>query len=158
MTDPAILADVQRALKMKARREARLRATGPIHSEASPQSFFSNSSSPSRAPVSPRESVAFPSTGHAGEDFVATLDASVPHPMPRSLDNGATLDWSGREMTEEPKHDRKWSLAINKRKAKDKATSVSSLDHSSLDIPQESSYDGLSYRNSPQTEILMACV
>lgn len=63
--------------------------------------------------------------------------------MPRSLDNGATLDWSGKEIAEEPKHDRKWSLSIPKRRAKDKTMSTSSLDPPSLDIPRDSSYDGL---------------
>ena len=143
--DPAILADVQYALKVKARREARLRGTGPIRTDASPQSFFSNLPSPNKDPSSPGENVAFPSVNRTdkGDDFVASLDSSVPHPMPRSLDNGATLDWSGKEITEEPRHDRKWSLSINKRKPKDKATSISSLDHSSLDIPHDSTYDGI---------------
>jgi hypothetical protein len=143
--DPAILADVHYALKMKARREARVRAIGPIRTDTSPQSFFSDLSSPSRAPVPPGGNVAFPSIGRTdtGDDFVASLDASVPHPMPRSLDNGATLDWSGKEITDEPRHDRKWSLSINKRKTKDKATSISSLDHSSSGIPPESTYDGM---------------
>jgi len=92
-----------------------------------------------------------------GEDFVASLDASIPHPMPRSLDNGATLDWSGKEGVEEPKHDRKWSLSITKRKAKDKATS-SSLDHSPLDISRDSNYGGLFHRAYPQTQPLMTYI
>ena len=70
--------------------------------------------------------------------------------MPRSLDNGATLDWSGMEIAEELKHDRKWSLSINKRKTKDKTTSVSSLDHSPLDISHDSTYDGPFHRAYPQ--------
>ncbi|KAF9643854.1 hypothetical protein BDM02DRAFT_3175491 [Thelephora ganbajun] len=141
--DPAILADVQRAVKMKARREARLKAPGPIRTETSPQSFFSTSSSQSRAPLSPGASIAFPSinSADAAEDFVASLDASVPHPMPRSPDNGATLDWSGKEVAGEPRHDRKWSLSINKRKTKGKATSISSLDHSPIDNSRDSNYD-----------------
>jgi len=66
--------------------------------------------------------------------------------MPRSLDNGATLDWSGKEIVGEPKRDRKWSL---KRKAKDKAVSISSLGHSPLDIPRDSDYDGSSHSFDP---------
>jgi hypothetical protein len=146
--DPAILADVQRALKMKARREARLKAPGPTRTDTSPQSFFTDSSSHSRDPISPLN-IAFPPVNRAdtGEDFVASLGASVPHPMPRSLNDGATLDWSGKEAVEEPKHDRKWSLSITKRKIKDKAMSISSLDHSHspLDISRDSNYEGLSH-------------
>ena len=160
MPDPAILADVQRALKMKARREARLRAAGPIRTDASPHSFFSNPSSPSRAPVSPVENVTFPSINRTdtGEDFVSTSDVTVPHPMPRSLNGGATLDWSGKEAAEEPKHDRKWSLSINKRKTKDKATFTPSLDHPSQGVPLNSDYDGLFHHRSPQTQVLTVLV
>ena len=86
-----------------------------------------------------------------GEDFIASLDTSIPHPIPRSLDNGATLDWSGKEAAEEPKHDRKWSLSITKRKTKDKTMSTSSLDHSPLDISRDSNYDGLFCRVNPRT-------
>ena len=155
--DPAILADVQRALKMKARREARPRAPGPIRTDTSPHSFFSTSSSPNRVPVPPAVDIAFPSIDRTStrDDFIASLDASVPHPMPRSLDDGATLDWSGKEVVEEPKHDRKWSLSINKRKTKDKAMSISSLDHSPPDISCGSNYDGLFYHAYPQMQLLM---
>lgn len=130
---------------MKARRESRLRALGPTRTDTSPHSFFSTPSPQTRAPASPTTNVAFPSTSNAdaGEDFIVSLDATAPHPMPRSLDNGATLDWSGKEITEEPKHDRKWSLSIPKRRAKDKTMSTTSLDHPSLDIPRDSNYDGV---------------
>lgn len=156
MLDPAILADVQRALKMKARREARLRAAGPIRTDASPHSFFSNPSSPNRAPVSPGENVTFPSIDRAGagEDVVSTSEATVPYPMPRSLDNGATLDWSGKEAVEEPKLDRKWSLSINKRKTKDKAVFTPSLDNLSPGVPLDCDYDGLFRHRNPQTQFL----
>ena len=155
--DPAILADVQRALKMKARREARLKAPGPTHTDASPQSFFTTPSPQRRPTGSPEASVALPPVNRANteEDFITTLDASVPHPMPRSIDNGATLDWSGKEPVEEPKHERRWSLAIAKRKTKDKATSVSSLEHPVLDVPRDPDYDGLFHCSKPQTQSLM---
>lgn len=160
MLDPAILADVQRALKMKARREARSRATGPIRTNPSPQSFFSNPSSPSRTSFSPGDNIPIHSTNRAdtGEDFVATSDAVVSHPTPRSLDNGVTLDWSGKEAAEGPKHERKWSLSIHKRKTKDKAVSASSLDHSSSGVTRESDYDGLFNNHNPQTHLLTARV
>jgi hypothetical protein len=67
------------------------------------------------------------------------------------MDNGATLDWSGKEAIEEPKHDRKWSLSMTKRKIKDKAMSISSPDHSPLDISRDSNYDGLLHRSNQQT-------
>jgi hypothetical protein len=157
MLDPAILADVQRAMKMKARREARLRTAGPLRTDASPQSFFSNPSSPTRAPVPPGGNIAFPSINHAatGEDSVPTSDAIVPYPMPRSLDNGVTLDWSGKEAVEEPKLDRKWSLSINKRKTKDKAVSIPSPDYPSPSVPRDCDYEGLFQRRNPQTQLLM---
>ena len=153
--EPAILADVQRALKMKARREARLRAPGPIRADVSPQSFFSTSTQ-SRVPASPEENVVFPFMNHtdAEEDFASTSDASIPHPMPRSLDNGVTLDWSGKEVAEQPKRERKWSLSINKRKTQGKATSIPSLDNSSPRTSRDPTYDGM-FRHNPQTQCLI---
>lgn len=74
---------------------------------------------------------------------MASLDANVPHPMPRSIDNGTTLDWSGKEAVEESRHGRKWSLSVTKRRTKDKTKSMSSLDHSPLDTSRDSDYDGL---------------
>ena len=123
-----------------------------MRTDTSPQSFFSVSSSQSRVPASPAANVAFPPINRAdtGEDFIASLDASIPHPMPRSLDNGATLDWSGKEVAEEPKLNRKWTLSITKRKPKDKAMSTSSPDHSPLDISRDSNYGGLFYCAYPQ--------
>ena len=156
MLDPAILADVNRALKMKARREARLRAPEPIRTDVSPQSFFSSSSSQGRAPASPRANTALLPTNRTdtGKDFVATLDASVPHPMPRSLDDGATLDWSGKEVAEEPKHEKKWPLSMNKHKAKDKAVTTSVFDPSSPGISPDSDYDGSFRPYIPQLYLL----
>ena len=121
--------------------------------DASPQSFFTAPSPQSRPTGSPETSVTLPPVDRADteEDFITALDASVPHPMPRSIDNGATLDWSGKELVVEPRHDRRWSLAITKRKTKDKATSVSSLDHSTLDVPRDPDYDGSFRRSNPQT-------
>ena len=102
--DPAILADVQYALKVKARREARLRGTGPIRTDTSLQFFFSNLPSPNKALSSPGENLAFPSVNRtdAGEDFVASLDVSVPHPMPRSLDKGRPSTGQGRRSRRSP--------------------------------------------------------
>ena len=159
MLDPAIIADVQRALKMKARREARLRTAGSMHTDVSPHSFFSNPSSPSRAPISPGEHITFPSVNctDAGEDFASTSDPTFSHPMPRSLDNGATLNWSSIEVGEEPKHERRWSLAINKHKNKDKAMTISSPDRSSIVIPHDYDYDGLFHHNL-QTWLLIPYV
>jgi len=125
--------------------------------DASPQSFFTAPSPQSRPTGSPETSVALPPVNRAGteEDFITALDTSVPHPMPRSMNNGATLDWSGKEPVEEPRHDRRWSLAITKRKTKDKATSVPSLDHSALGVPRDPNYDGLFRCSNPQTWSLM---
>ena len=77
--------------------------------------------------------------------------------MPLLLDNGATLDWSRNEVGEEPKHERRWSLAIKKRKNKDKTMSISSPDHSPLGIPHNCDYDGLFHHN-PQARLLIPYV
>jgi hypothetical protein len=77
--------------------------------------------------------------------------------MPRSLDDGATLDWSGKEVAEEPKHDKKWPLLINKRKVKDKAVTASALDPSPPGISPDSDYDGSFRPDIPQLFLLTPC-
>jgi hypothetical protein len=66
-----------------------------------------------------------PSNGfNAGEsevDFRPSVSATASHPVPRSTDDGVTLDWSGDKLSDE-KLDRRWSLSITKRKPKDKPT------------------------------------
>lgn len=51
-------------------------------------------------------------------DFSPSISASAGHPVPRSTDDGATLDWSGDKSADD-KLDRRWSLSMAKRKPKD---------------------------------------
>ncbi|KAF8167673.1 hypothetical protein B0H34DRAFT_682662 [Crassisporium funariophilum] len=133
--DPRILQDVQRALKMKARREARLKRESP----ATPDNLDSNQSSPAsiprqspstrpfpaQAPLSPSSSRAtsrkISSSTTSDVDFspsVGVLEFPThSHPMPASLDNGMTLDWTS---TVSEDAERRWAISIGKRKDKDK--------------------------------------
>ncbi|KAI0375149.1 hypothetical protein BV20DRAFT_985495 [Pilatotrama ljubarskyi] len=125
--DPAILEDVQRALRLKARREARLRTlqSSPAHGElrGTPDiaslSSVSAASSPVKAqgpnPTSfPRQPVL---PGDSEVDFSPSTGMAPLHPVPSSSDGGATLDWSVPP-TEEVR-ERRWSLSLTKRKGKE---------------------------------------
>ncbi|KAI0068164.1 hypothetical protein BV25DRAFT_1793524 [Artomyces pyxidatus] len=109
---PHILEDVQRALKLKVRREARLQA---IHVSGS--SFSSSSSPGPKAPVMASR-IAKPSL-ESELDFSPSVGIDSLHPVPTSSDYGATLDWAG-SVSEEDKTDRRWTLSLAKRKSKDK--------------------------------------
>ncbi|TFK56693.1 hypothetical protein OE88DRAFT_1803363 [Heliocybe sulcata] len=136
--DPGILEDVQRALKLKARREARLRAMqaagargdAPVRSDRTTASSVSAGSS-----LSPME-VSFPTstapTSHAPRpsndsdiDFSPSVGVTHLHPVPTSTDEGTTLDWTGLTATTE-KHDiRRWTLSLtSKGKSKEKHPSL----------------------------------
>ncbi|KAH8997325.1 hypothetical protein EDB92DRAFT_2052299 [Lactarius akahatsu] len=124
--DPKILEDVQRALKLKLRREARLQAARVNGSSVS----TSSRSSPVRyslPPLNPQASrIANPSL-ESELDFSPSVGIDRLHPVPTSVDDGATLDWGGT-LSEEDKTDRKWSLSITKRRHKDKPLPVLSKD------------------------------
>ncbi|KAJ7704229.1 hypothetical protein B0H14DRAFT_3028917 [Mycena olivaceomarginata] len=124
---PRILLDVQRALKLKARREARLKSVNSSPSSTKSEPVASSPSpaktSPSRPTFSP---IAFPppvpapivhesepstSSGHSGP-------RAGGHPVPSSSDEGTTLDWSGMG-AEDDKPERRWTMSITKRKDKD---------------------------------------
>ncbi|TFK30875.1 hypothetical protein FA15DRAFT_662938 [Coprinopsis marcescibilis] len=134
---PRILLDVQRAIKLKARREARLKrqqspalesqegspvAKGPEDSPPPSKSPWSSASlgigSTSATP--PRKTS---NSTSSDIDFSPSTTTSgllqIPvyaHPVPTSLDNGRTLDWTGSAMED----DRKWHMSIGKRKEKDR--------------------------------------
>jgi hypothetical protein len=116
--DPKILEDVQRALKLKLRREARLEATRANDSSIS----TSSRSSPVRfslPPLNPQASrIAKPSL-ESELDFSPSVGIDRLHPVPTSTDDSATLDWGGT-LSDEDKSDRKWPLSFTKRKPKDK--------------------------------------
>lgn len=60
-------------------------------------------------------------------DFGPSVGIDRLHPVPTSVDDGATLDWGGIP-SEEDKTDRKWPLSITKRRHKDKPLPVLSKD------------------------------
>ncbi|KAF6766629.1 hypothetical protein DFP72DRAFT_867164 [Ephemerocybe angulata] len=144
--DPRILLDVQRALKLKARREARLKReqsasphqpspsstqytahqTPPELSQASWRTRQSTLPSPPPSPTPPRKA-----SGSATSDLDFSPATGVPavetqpHPVPASLDNGKTLDWTGSIIDDE-KAEKRWPL-MGKRKDKDKMLPLNAL-------------------------------
>ncbi|KAH0590996.1 hypothetical protein H2248_001107 [Termitomyces sp. 'cryptogamus'] len=109
--DPKILQDVQHALKLKSRREARLsnQATPP-RSDSRQQAISSTMQyMPSISPNSGREALS------SDIDFSPSTGTVLFHPVPASLDNGLTLDWSSFD----DKPERKWKLTGTKRKGKE---------------------------------------
>ncbi|KAI0697560.1 hypothetical protein BC835DRAFT_1337723 [Cytidiella melzeri] len=133
--DPRILEDVQRALHLKARREARLKAMQtkkqPVEpagiSDQGSLSSFSSHASPIRARISePLPSVMSPMQLRANSlesevDFSPSVRAAPIHPVPSSSDGGATLDWTASGSEDE--RDKRWPL-LAKRRTKDKGTAA----------------------------------
>lgn len=128
--DPRILEDVQRALKLKARREARLK-TSQSHpplkdtvltsDQASSSSFSTHSSSALRTnPPDFQQATTQPGFGSVESDIdFSPAVGSIPlHPVPSSSNGGATLDWTGSGSEDE--RDKRWALHITKRKPKEK--------------------------------------
>jgi hypothetical protein len=133
--DPRIMLEVQRALKLKARREARLQSgqSSPPKDPASRSDIASGSSMSTNS--SPRRilfPIVSPDSGplavindeaEAEVDFrpsIGVFSSTAPvHPIPTSLNNGATLDWSGVP-SNDGKGERRWTLSITKRKDKDR--------------------------------------
>lgn len=117
-TDPRVLQDVQRALKLKHRREIRAKPLQPD------SSLYKAPFSPPASPFCPNSSPATRSkaTGIAADiDFspstsFAMLNIDL-HPVPSSADDGDTLDWHGYDTDNER---RKWTLSVPKKKDKDK--------------------------------------
>jgi hypothetical protein len=142
--DPRILQDVQRALKLKARREARAQATtstarseltntdlSSINSPLSQAIFpmISASTSPRKASIS------------SDVDFSPLTGVTSVHPVPASLDNGITLDWSGLASNE--RSERRWKLSTTKRREKEQ------LPHLNLVMDQlEKTHSGKAYDHS----------
>ncbi len=144
--DPLILQDVQRAMKLKARRDARMKESPgrePLHPPKTPSGSSWSSSSTRPFPVSPSsQGPPFVGGTYASEiDFSpstgntrATVES---HPIPISVDNGSTLDWGGSNQGED-RTERRWTLSMSKRKGKEKEppVSVNALE------AQESQYAG----------------
>ncbi|KAJ3749301.1 hypothetical protein DFH05DRAFT_1593438, partial [Lentinula detonsa] len=143
---PKILQDVQRALKLKQRREARRKSVHP------PGSPSDRPSSPLRSSILPESSSGISHLSHSLPTATVTPSTSVPtapltmdidfspstglstsqrqrrllHPIPLSSDGGKTLDWSGSGFGDEDekgertdsKGDKRWSLRKGERERK----------------------------------------
>ncbi|KAI0778335.1 hypothetical protein BD413DRAFT_601117 [Trametes elegans] len=124
---PAILEDVQRALRLKARREARLRAlqSSPVYNDfrGTPDTVSlpsaSADSSPQRVPGSGASTIPRQAglPGDSEIDFSPSTGTAPVHPIPSSSNGGATLDWTAA--SPEEGRERRWSLTITKRKGKE---------------------------------------
>ena len=130
LKDPAVLEDVQRALRLKARRDARHRTLQPIpHSfrDVTPTSDITSGSSLSPR-VSPTRQIfpaspplaSIPLDAHEDPeiDFSPSVTTVPLHPVPSSTGDGI-LDWTGT-LSDDDKADKKWTLSI-KRRPKEKA-------------------------------------
>jgi len=109
-TDPQVLEDVKRALKLKVRREARMqavRASSSLHSD-----------DPS---VQPETILTMPTESQV--DFRPSVGLNKLHPVPLSTNEGHTLDWGSSADDEKP--DKRWSISIPKRRPKDRTINVS---------------------------------
>ena len=113
---------------MKARREARLKqksVVGPNFTEPTeqPQTPPSNPSPfDPKLPSSPSSSRKRSISAMSDVDFspstaIPEFFVQPSHPIPSSLDNGITLDWTGALADDA---DKRWSISIGKKKEKDK--------------------------------------
>ncbi|OCH86045.1 hypothetical protein OBBRIDRAFT_761963 [Obba rivulosa] len=130
--DPKILEDLQRALKLKARREARLKAkqSGTPRTVPREASFDNPPSVPFSSPI--RQPGELPPASALGDqsadseiDFSPSVGTIPLHPVPSSSNGGATLDWTG-STSEDEKSDKKWSLSVTKRRHKGKHSASTS--------------------------------
>ncbi|KAL5519275.1 hypothetical protein ACEPAH_958 [Sanghuangporus vaninii] len=127
--DPNILADLHKALQYKSHVEQHLKEaksptefpsplpsmSGPS-SNASPDLFTSKGVSPFSEPDTPVKAEFI--------DFSPSTGKSSLHPIPKSSDDGATLDWSGLA-TDDDKHEKKWTMPLPRRSSKDKKPPLS---------------------------------
>lgn len=135
--DPGILEDVQRALKLKARREARLRALqanvsrNEVPSKSDRTTISSVSAGSSISPIEVSFPTSTPPTSHvpglsneSDIDFSPSVGVTHLHPVPTSSNDGATLDWSrAGPPGYKPEH-RRWTLSLSKGKAKERTPSL----------------------------------
>ncbi|TFY57248.1 hypothetical protein EVJ58_g7137 [Rhodofomes roseus] len=127
---PRIVEDVQRAIRLKQRREARIRSQS-VHIPNGAQSRGepargSRLSSPIRLPdQNPSSTAPSSATGSVDSevDFSPSVGTVPLHPVPLSANDGATLDWAGS--ASEDDKDKRWPLHLPKRK-RDKSSAASS--------------------------------
>ncbi|KAG5220054.1 hypothetical protein IMY05_C4690000400 [Salix suchowensis] len=127
--DPQILHDVQKAMRLKARREAESNLDVPHilqgHHQLLPIYQPPTVSSPPQPTVITNSEVDF------GPSIAANTVPVVLHPVPSSTDHGATLDWgAGADISDDDrdKVDKRWSLSLPKRKGKEKVDNSASSD------------------------------
>ncbi|KDQ63308.1 hypothetical protein JAAARDRAFT_374068 [Jaapia argillacea MUCL 33604] len=137
LPDPGILEDVQRALKLKARREARLKAlqSNPLppdlHSrpDVSPEASLSIQSSPVRPSLptifSSTTGTTMTTSNESEIDFRPSVGTVPLHPVPTSSNDGATLDWSHFVVPDDKPEHRRWSISLSKGKAREKPANQS---------------------------------
>ncbi|KAF8216000.1 hypothetical protein K438DRAFT_1561452 [Mycena galopus ATCC 62051] len=142
---PRILQEVQRALKLKARREARLKTVNSSPSSNKSEPAPSNSSPSKLSPTKTSSTKTYPLRATFPpisvpppvptiiENEPSTSVHSLPrggrHPIPSSSDEGTTLDWSGVG-SEDDKSERRWTMSITRRHkdTKDKHPSDSAVE------------------------------
>ncbi|KDQ31058.1 hypothetical protein PLEOSDRAFT_1075248 [Pleurotus ostreatus PC15] len=130
-SDPQILHDVQKAMRLKARREARIKSGRPAHLPRTSPTPPDVSSPPRQTVYQPpvvsspqQPTVITNSEVDFGPSIAANTVPVVLHPVPSSTDHGATLDWDD----EREKVDKRWSLSLPKRKGKEKIDNSASSD------------------------------
>lgn len=130
-TDPRILEDVQHAMRLKARREARARRESTPERKVTAISDMASGSSVSPQ-VSPKRHTMpapppapiFPPPRDNVEpeiDFSPSVGAAPLHPVPTSTNGGVTLDWTVPAY-EDDKQDKRWRTLSIKRKPKEKSS------------------------------------
>ncbi|KAH8099272.1 hypothetical protein BXZ70DRAFT_943029 [Cristinia sonorae] len=124
--DPRILEDVQRAIRMKARREARSKQPHQqVGTERKVTTVSDIASGSSLSPQSSPKRMTIPTSSQLMDSAEPEIDFSpsirtVPlHPVPSSTNGGATLDWTIPGLEDE-KHDRRWRTLSIMRKPKEK--------------------------------------
>jgi len=124
LLDPRILQDVQRALKLKARREATLKRHSmnkPKQEPYLPTTGYSMKGASAFLPMAASPDYATGSDVDFGPS-VGSNAVAEGHPVPSSSDNGITLDWSGVNSDGE----KRWSLPI-RRKGKESSPHLNVL-------------------------------
>ncbi|KAJ7651742.1 hypothetical protein DFH06DRAFT_1270599 [Mycena polygramma] len=118
---PRILQDVQRALKLKARREARLKSadSSPSSKRSQKSEPASSSSQPSTSPVRP----IFPSV-----PFPPPPVPGIRESEPSTPDNNVPRCRASRPAQEDDRSERRWTMSITKRKDKEKHPSNSTVE------------------------------
>ncbi|CCM04451.1 uncharacterized protein FIBRA_06631 [Fibroporia radiculosa] len=127
-----IIEDVRHAVRLKARREARLKAAQAYshteHQSKSDVDPFNSRVSPVKThlQIHPTIAAAPEVLNNDSEiDFSPSIGTIPLHPVPSSSNGGATLDWSG-SASEDEKSDKKWTLHLSKKKQKERQALPSS--------------------------------